>query len=47
MQGPIFLLLSSWLSQSSSLFQAFLVVFMQCLAWTFVNLIISYAWIYL
>jgi len=31
---------SSWLSQTSSLFQAFLVVFMQCLAWIFVTFII-------
>jgi len=38
---------SSWLSQTFSLFQVFLVVFMQCLVWIFVILIISYSWIYL
>jgi len=38
---------SSWLSQTSSLFQAFLTFFMQCLAWIFVILIILYSWIYL
>jgi len=42
-----FLLLSSWLSQTSSLFQAFLAVFMECLAWIFKILIISYSWVYL
>jgi len=47
LEGPIFLLLFSWFSQTSLLFQAFLIVFMQCLAWIFVILLISYSWIYL
>jgi len=33
---------SSWLSQTSSIFQVFLTFFMQCLVWIFVILVISY-----